>query len=292
MIRRNRDARWQVDLTCIIMSERDDELTRQVAGVASCNHRGRATALEFARRGYNLGLLDVLQDELQATAGEAIGLGAECVAETCDLCSVEASQAALQQIVQHFGRLDVLVNNAAWRELKTMREISVESWERTLRICLTTPAFLSRWAAEVMQPQGSGVIINVCSIMSRRGSGVSAAYPAVKGGLESLTYELASLYGRSGIRVLAVSPGAIDTDLSNDYPGGEGQSLEAPLRQWSVSEIPLGRWGEPAEIARVIAMLSSEDASYMTGANVTVDGGWSHAHFPRDLLKRMKPDQF
>ena len=130
---------------------------------------GRATALEFARRGYNLGLLDVLSDELQATSRDATELGAECLAELCDLNSLEAAQASLQQVAQHFGRLDVLVNNAAWREIKTMREISVESWERTLRICLTTPAFLARWAAEVMEPQGSGVIINVCSIMSRRG---------------------------------------------------------------------------------------------------------------------------
>jgi 3-oxoacyl-[acyl-carrier protein] reductase len=253
---------------------------------------GRETAFEFARRGYDLGLLDVLPEELQATSREATALGAECVAEACDLESLEASQAALRKIAQHYGRLDVLVNNAAWREVKTMREISIESWERTLRICLTTPAFLARWAAEVMQPQGSGVIINVCSIMSRRGGGVAAAYAAVKGGIDSLTYELASLYGRSGIRVLAISPGAIDTDLSGDYPGGDGQSVDAKLRGWSTSEIPLGRWGEPAEIARVIAMLSSEDASYMTGTNVTVDGGWSQAHFPRDLLKQMKPDQF
>jgi 3-oxoacyl-[acyl-carrier protein] reductase len=253
---------------------------------------GRETAFEFARRGYDLGLLDVLQGELQATSREATDLGAECVAETCDLSSLEAAQASLHRVARHFGRLDVLVNNAAWREIKTMREISVESWERTIRICLTAPAFLARWSAEIMEPQGSGVIINVCSIMSRRGGGVAAAYPAVKGGLDSLTYELASLYGRSGIRVLAVSPGAIDTDLSADYPGGNGQSLEPQLRQWSTGEIPLGRWGQPAEIARVIAMLSSDDASYMTGTNVTVDGGWSRAHFPRELLKQMKPDQF
>lgn len=253
---------------------------------------GRETAIEFARRGYNLGLLDVLQEELQATTRKATTLGVDCVAETCDLNSLEASEASLRQIAEHFGRLDVLVNNAAWREVKTMREISVESWERTLRICLTTPAFLARWAAEVMEPQGSGVIINVCSIMSRRGGGVAAAYAAVKGGIDALTYELAALYGRRGIRVLAISPGAIDTDLSGDYPSGDGQSVNAQLREWSTSEIPLGRWGEPEEIARVIALLASDDASYMTGTNVTVDGGWSQAHFPRDLLKQMKPDQF
>ncbi|MCB9923100.1 MAG: SDR family oxidoreductase [Planctomycetaceae bacterium] len=252
---------------------------------------GRETALEFARRGYDLGLLDILPGEVQSTSSDATKLGAECVTESCDLNSLEAAQASLNRIVQRFGRLDVLVNNAAWREIKTMREISIDSWERTLRICLTTPAFLARWAAEAMERQNSGVIINVCSIMSRRGGGVAAAYSAAKGGIEALTYELASLYGRRGIRVLAISPGAIDTELSGDYPNG-GHSVDEPLREWSTSEIPLGRWGNAVEIARVIVMLSSADASYVTGTNVTVDGGWSQGHFPSELLKRMKPDQF
>jgi 3-oxoacyl-[acyl-carrier protein] reductase len=93
---------------------------------------GRETAFEFARKGYDLGLLDVLPEELRATLHEATALGAECIAEPCDLNSLDASQAALRQIAGHFGRLDVLVNNAAWREIKTMREITIESWERTL----------------------------------------------------------------------------------------------------------------------------------------------------------------
>lgn len=253
---------------------------------------GRETALVFASRGYDLGLIDVLADELQIVAAQATELGARCHARSCDLALLEESEDSLRQIAEHFGRLDVLVNNAAWREIKTMREISIESWERTLKICLTAPAFLARTAAEYMEPRRSGVIINVCSIMSRRGGAIAAAYPAVKGGIDSLTYELASLYGRCGIRVLAISPGAIDTDLSADYNDANGQSIGAELREWSTGEIPLGRWGQPEEVARVIAMLASDDASYMTGTNVTVDGGWSQAHFPTALLKKMKPDQF
>jgi 3-oxoacyl-[acyl-carrier protein] reductase len=258
---------------------------------------GRETAFEFARRGYDLSLLDVLDEQLAATADEAGRLGANCLDDVCDLEDLDRAKACVTQTVERFGRLDVLVNNAAWRELKTMREISVESWERTLKICLTAPAFLARWAAETMEPAGRGVIINICSIMSQRGGGLAPAYVAAKGGIDSLTFELAALYGRSGIRAISISPGAIDTDLSGDYPDGEEPSsddepVDACLRRWSTDEIPLGRWGQPEEIARVIAMLAGDDASYITGTNLTVDGGWSHGHFPRSLLRQMNPEQF
>jgi 3-oxoacyl-[acyl-carrier protein] reductase len=258
---------------------------------------GRETAFEFARRGYNLSLMDVLDKELAATAEDAAAMGAECLPSVCNLEDLDRARDCLRQTIERFSRLDVLVNNAAWRELKTMREISVESWERTLKICLTAPAFLARWAAEAMEPAQRGVIINICSIMSQRGGGMAPAYVAAKGGIDSLTFELAALYGRSGIRVVALSPGAIDTDLSGDYPegeepAGEEEAVDAKLRRWSADEIPLGRWGQPEEIARVIAMLASDEASYITGTNVTVDGGWSHSHFPRSLLRQMNPEQF
>ena len=132
---------------------------------------GRAAAIEFARRGYNLALLDVLTDELRATATEVEAAGAEVLARTCDLFELEEVEAAANEVAQWSGRIDVLVNNAAWREVKSMRDLSIASWERTLRICLTAPAFLSRWVAKAMEPRGRGVIIQVSSIMSARGGG-------------------------------------------------------------------------------------------------------------------------
>lgn len=249
---------------------------------------GRATALEFARLGYNLALLDVLPDELQATRLEAESTGAEVFSRTCDLSELKDVEAASRAVVEWSGRIDVLVNNAAWREIKSMREISVESWEKTLRICLTTPAFLSRWVASAMEPHGRGVVIQVSSIMSARAGGLSPAYVAAKGGLDALTYELAALYGPSGIRVLSVRPGAIDTDLSNDYHDADDTTSQDELRQWSEDAIPLGRWARPVEVARVICLLAHDDASYMTGTTVTVDGGWSHAHFPKSLREKIE----
>lgn len=248
---------------------------------------GRATALEFAGRGYNLALLDVLADDLRATEKDVENAGANVLARHCDLCDLEDVEDAAAEVARWSGRVDVLVNNAAWREVKSMRDLSIDSWERTIRICLTAPAFLSRWVARAMEPRGRGVIIQVSSIMSARGGGLSPAYVAAKGGLDALTYELATLYGPSGIRVLGVRPGAIDTDLSNDYHDAEDTASQDDLRRWSHDAIPLGRWARPEEVANVICMLAGDDASYLTGTTVTVDGGWSQAHFPKSLREKI-----
>jgi len=266
------------------MSQSDQPLA-MITGAA--RGIGRATALEFAARGYNLALLDLLADELLATAAEAEAAGAEVFVRTCDLFKLDEVEAAARAVVEWSGRVDVLVNNAAWREVISMREISVESWEKTLRICLTAPAFLSRWVAQAMEPRGRGVIVQVSSIMSERAGGLSPAYVVAKGGLDALTYELATLYGPAGIRVLSVRPGAIDTDLSNDYHDPQDTTSQDELRRWSHDAIPLGRWAQPGEVARVICLLASDDASYMTGTTVTVDGGWSHAHFPKSLREKI-----
>jgi 3-oxoacyl-[acyl-carrier protein] reductase len=183
-----------------------------------------------------------------------------------------------------------LVNNAAWREIVSMRSISVESWERTVRVSLTAPAFMSRWAAETMQSQGGGVIINISSMMSSQAAGFSPAYIACKGGLDSLTYELATLYGPAGIRVVAVNPGAIDTDMSRDI-GGENTDANDEMRRFSEDMIMLGRWGTPAEIARLIATLASDDCAYVTGTTITADGGWSRQHLPASLRQQMAADE-
>ena len=249
---------------------------------------GRATAIEFARRGHDVALLDILPDDLLAAAEAVRREGAEALTHEVDLADLAAAEAAVRDTAARCGRIDVMVNNAAWRELATMDRISLASWERTLRVSLTAPAFLSRWAAEPMSRQGKGVIINVSSIMSRRGSGNAPAYVAAKGGLDALTYELAALYGPAGIRVLAVNPGAVDTELSRDYRSGvdsTGASITDKLRAWSEDHIPLGRWAVPEEIARAIVMLAGDDARYMTGTTITIDGGWSTSHLPHSLKR-------
>ena len=210
-----------------------------------------------------------------------------------DLADLDQSRAVIERTIETFDRIDVLVNNAAWREVVTMRTITLESWERTLRISLTTPAFLSRWAAAEMERRGiRGAIVNVSSIQSERVSGFAPAYIAAKGALDALTSELAALYGPKGIRVVAVRPGATDTEMSGDYTDSDGESITRQVRAYSEDVIPLRRWARPDEVAEVIAWLASDAASYVTGTTLLVDGGWATHITPYSLKARMFPDEY
>jgi len=135
-------------------------------------------------------------------------------------------------------------------------------------------------------------VVNVSSMNSHFTAGFAPAYTAAKGGLDSLTYDLAALYGHCGIRVVAVNPGAVDTDLSHDFPDPSQSDTNRQLRHISEDLTPLGRWAQPEEIARTIAMLASDDASYITGTTLNVDGGWSRNNLPRSLKQKIHPDAF
>lgn len=251
---------------------------------------GVATALELAHRGYRLALIDCDAGELDAVCARVIQAGCEATPMVGDLADLTFAESVIRIAGKRWDRIDVLVNNAAWRELATMRTISLESWERTLRVGLTTPAFLSRWAAEYMEQQRTGVIVNISSIMAERAAGFSPAYVACKGAIDSLTYELASLYGPRGIRVVGISPGAIDTGLSQQLIA-DGTAAD-PIRSFSEEMIMLRRWGKPEEIARAIAWTISDEASYLTGTNLVIDGGWLHQHFPHSLKQQQCPGEF
>jgi 3-oxoacyl-[acyl-carrier protein] reductase len=250
---------------------------------------GAATALELSRRGYRLALLDRLKTDLQAVAKQTCDIGVETLPLAGDLADLDFVQYAVHSAIEQFGRVDVLVNNAAWREVQTLRETDLATWEKTLRICLTAPVFLAKWAAEAMERQGRGVIINISSIRTQQCDGTAAAYVAAKGALDALTYELAALYGSCGIRVVTVRPGAIDTQLSADLgPADAMRNLVADC----IDHTPLLRFGRPDEIARTIAWLASDEASFITGTTITVDGGLSHNAYGLSIKRQTKPDQF
>lgn len=253
---------------------------------------GAATALEFARRGYDCLLIDLNAAGLQSVASSIEALQRRAIVCAGDLSDLDFAQSAIQRCVQELGRIDVLVNNAAWRKIGTMRAMQPEEWDQTLRVCLTAPAFLAKWCAAVMEPAGGGVILNISSIQSKFASGICPAYVAAKAGLDGLTYELATLYGPAGIRVLSINPGAIDTQLSADYVSTDGQDVSQTLRDYVEDMIPLGRYAQADEIARSIAMLASDDASYMTGTCIELDGGWFHQTSPYAIKRRQFPEDF
>ncbi len=253
---------------------------------------GKAVAFKFAENGYALALvarsrgIDLLRDELdQVTHDYSIFQG--------DLADFDFLSDVVARTVDRWGGLDVLVNNAAWRTLESMRTISLENWEKTLRICLTAPAFLARYAAAAMEARGiNGAIINISSVMAARAAGNSPAYVACKGAIESLTRELAVLYGPKGIRVLTLSPGQVDTAMSSDYTDGEQADISRVLAENMNVSTPLQRGGTPQEIANAVYWLSSDEASFVNGTTLMADGGFSANFSSYEMKKLQLPKEF
>lgn len=255
---------------------------------------GRATALKFADGGYALALVDIDLSKLKRLERKLEDLGCECLCIHADLQKLDIIPDIIEQTVDKWKRIDVLINNAAWRTIETMRSITLNNWEKTLKVCLTAPAFLAKYAAAVMEERNiPGVILNISSIMSNRAGGYGPAYTVCKGGMESLTYELAALYGPRGIRVIAISPGNIEsTNLSSDYTDEKGNNISEKLASNMDDSTPLQRSGTPEEIASVCFWLSTKQASFITGTSLLVDGGFFHNFNSYQMKKKQFPNEF
>jgi 3-oxoacyl-[acyl-carrier protein] reductase len=257
---------------------------------------GAATAKEFAHAGYAVAILDRDGDELGSTAAKLEETGAKVLALETDLSSLKQVEDAVKQTATRWGRIDVLINNAATRELETIREITPANWQRAIDVNLTAPAFLTKWSTPHMKTHG-GVIINITSVEAHIPKGVCAVYAATKAGLLGLTWEMANALAGDGIRVIALSPGAIDTDFGADYSGGKDDqpadpTLAQEMREFSEAVIPMQRWGTVEEIARTCRWLASDEASYITGTEITVDGGLRHTWMTREIKNRIRPGEF
>jgi NAD(P)-dependent dehydrogenase (short-subunit alcohol dehydrogenase family) len=255
---------------------------------------GLATAKKFAENNFCIALADINQDGLN----KSVDLLEKEYKTDCLVChgnleDINYIENIVEETITKWGRIDVLVNNAVWRTIETMRTISKENWEKALRINLTAPAFLAKYTARAMEENKiAGVIINISSVMSQRAGGSGPAYIACKGGIESLTYELAVLYGPKGIRVVGVNPGNIITNLSSDYKDESGNNISEQLKNHMNDSTPLQRSGDPMEIANVCYWLSSEDASFITGTSILVDGGFLH-NFNSYTMKNLQyPKEF
>lgn len=255
---------------------------------------GLATAKKFAANNFCIALSDINHDGLnKAVDILEKNYQADCLACYGNLEDINYIENIVQQTIAKWGRIDVLVNNAAWRTIETMRTVSLENWEKTLRINLTAPAFLSKYVAKTMEENKiAGVIINISSMMSQRAGGTSPAYIACKGGIESLTYELAVLYGPKGIRVVGVNPGNIETNLSSDYKDEAGNNISEQLTDHMNDNTPLQRAGSPDEIANACYWLSSDEASFITGTSILVDGGFLHNFNAYKMKNLQYPKEF
>ena len=172
---------------------------------------------------------------------------------------------------ERHGRLDVMVNNAAIQIEEELAETSEEQLDRVLGTNLKGVFFGCKHAVRTMRPAGGGVIVNVASILALVGDGILAAYCAAKGGVLGITRATAVQYGPAGIRCNAICPGDIDTPLVQAY--FDTAADPAALRAEVSAEYPLGRIAQPREIARAVVFLASDDASFMSGQPLVVDGG-------------------
>jgi len=227
---------------------------------------GRGIALGYAREGARLVLADINLAGAQETLAQVEALGGRGLAVRTDVAVAEQIDALMAATVQAFGRIDVLVNVAGVMNAYSVLDTTLEQWNQTLDVNLRGTFFCMQAAAKVMVKQGHGVIINTTSILGSNARPKRAAYCASKAGIIMVTKTAAMELGPQGVRVNAIAPGSIETPLVLSAP----ISPEALARK--IAAIPLQRRGVPADLAGPAIFLASDDAAYVSGEVLTVDG--------------------
>lgn len=229
---------------------------------------GRAIALRLAAEGAAVAVNDIDAESAAVVCEEIVASGGRAAVSPGDISIVEGSRSVAFAAVEAFGGLSILVNNAGVEHRASIRDHHPDDWERVLRINLQAPFLMVQATADALVRSGNGAVVNIASVAIMGFFG-QPAYDASKGGLLTLTRSLANELGREGVRVNAVCPGFIETDMVV----GDEEILRIGERQ--VRTQPLQRMGSPAEVAAAVAWLASDQASYVTGASLYVDGGWS-----------------
>jgi NAD(P)-dependent dehydrogenase (short-subunit alcohol dehydrogenase family) len=234
---------------------------------------GRGIALRFAREGAKVGIVDLSQDSCQLVADEIQALGGQALALPTNVTDETAVHNLVEMTRSHFGSVNVLINNAAVMPAGALHETNPTDFDRCLAVNLRGAYLMSRAVIPDMLAAGSGSIIHMASVTGVLGLPGLAAYSATKGALIALARAMSTDYARSGIRVNAVSPGTIDSPMLHDFLAA--QSRPDYFRQQFDAMHPIGRVGTIDEVASVFVFLASDESSFVTGANYTVDGGLS-----------------
>lgn len=226
---------------------------------------GQAIAVRLAADGADLALCDVKTEWLAETAAKVQALGRKAAVYAMDVANGTAVGEAVAQVVADFGRIDVLVNNAGITRDTLLIRMTEEDWDAVLDINLKGAFLVTKAVVKFMMKQRSGAIVNIASVVGIMGNPGQANYTASKAGLIAFTRTCAKELGSRNVRVNAVAPGFIRTAMTDKLPEA---AKEAMLRL-----VPLGRPGEPEDVAKAVAFLASDNAAYVNGQTLAVCGG-------------------
>lgn len=229
---------------------------------------GREFCVELAKQGTKVVPADLDFSGAEETAGLVTKAGGQASAIEADVSDTASVQAMVHEAISRYGTLDILVNNAGLvGELKPVHEVSEESWDRVMAVDLKGVFLCSKYAIPKMLEQGKGVIINIASVSAFLASATGVEYTAAKHGVAGLTKQIAYDYGHQGIRAVGVGPGVIATPLTQDWTREGG-----PFHELTMAA-PAGRYGRPIDVARLVCFLASDEADFMHGHTIPVDGG-------------------
>ena len=244
------------------MGKFSDKVVLVTGGAAGI---GLTTADVFLKESATVIIWDVNEDAGKAAIESFSSYSSESAFNKVDVSDFDAVSKGIDQIMEKYGRLDVLVNNAGITMDSTLLKMDVKTWQKVIDINLTGVFNCTKAAASVMAEQGSGVILNASSVVAHNGNFGQTNYVASKAGVIGMTKTWARELGRKGIRVNAVAPGFIVTEMVEKMP--------EKIIEMITGKTPLGRMGKTEDIANAYAFLASDDAAFITGTVLNVDGG-------------------
>lgn len=247
------------------------DLTDQVAIVTGAGRGiGREIALGLARAGVDIVVCSRTESELNEVAGEVEAIGSSVLVVPCDVSNEGDIDRVIDETLQKFGKVDILINNAGLTRKHPAEDFPLEDWNEIIQVNLTSVFLFAQKVGKVMLEQESGSIINISSIASRQALTDSIAYAASKGGVNMLTKTFAIEWAERGVRVNAIAPAYMETPLVKEIKNHRADFAENIMQR-----TPMKRMGDPQEVVGAAIFLASDAASYITGETIFVDGGWT-----------------